>query len=74
MTFDERYIPLYRRVYEFHKRHWGTKTETEIEKMALDESFYDENHPDFSVALFWAVADEVMRGIEEERGKSHDGA
>ena len=65
MTFDEKYAPLYRRTYEFHKRHWQARTEGDFEKMAFDETFYCEKHPDFSVALFWAVGDEVMRGLHD---------
>ena len=61
MTFDERYAPLYRRVFEFHKRHSGAKTDDELEKMALDERPYCAKNPDFSAALIWVVMDEVKR-------------
>ena len=69
MTFDEKYAPLYRRVFEFHKRHSGAKTEADIEKMALDESCYCEKNPDFSAALWRVVCEEVMRGHEKGRCK-----
>ena len=65
MTFDEKYAPLYRRAYELHKRHSGAKTEADIEKMALDESCYCEKSPDFSAALWLAVGEEIMRGLEK---------
>ena len=61
MTFDEKYAPLYRRIFEFHKRHSGAKTEEDFEKMALDETSHCSKNSDFTPALFWAAVDEVRR-------------
>ena len=61
MTFEEEYAPLYRRAFEFHKRHWQAKTDEDFEKMAFDKSCYCEKNPDFAAALFWAIGDEVER-------------
>ena len=62
MTFDEKYVPLYRRIFEFHKRHNGAKTEEDFEKMALDETSHCSKNPEFAAALFWVVVDEIKRG------------
>ena len=61
MTFDKEYASLYRRVYEFHKRHGGARTDGELEKMALDETPHCAKNPDFSAALIWAAMDDVKR-------------
>ena len=70
MTFDEINAPLYRRVYEFHRRHHGAATEADVERMIADESAYDENRPDFTYALCMAIMEEVYRGIGKEGGKA----
>ena len=62
MTFDEIYAPIYRRIFEFHKRHSGAKTEDDFEKIALDETSHCAKNPEFAAALFWVVVDEIKRG------------
>ena len=70
MTFGERYSRIYRRAFEFHKRHAGAETEEDFERMAHDEQLHCPERPEFAAALFWAAVDEIRRGIGKEGEKA----
>ena len=63
MSFKDRRAETYRRLYEFHKRHEGARTEAELSEMSEDAGWFDD---EFKAALLMAVLDEIER---TKRGK-----
>ena len=59
MGFEEKYGPVYRRLFEFHRRHESARTEAEIAEMSRDADWFGDG---FKGALLMAVLDEIGRG------------